>query len=100
MLREFLNRSQFLWAFDSNGLKLPIRRNNANLTRQTHVEFDLEVIFDGEAFADPRLLGFDTLIERVGDGELCLEMLRTPQYFFAWELAHCAEDIVRVARAT
>src|ERR1017187_5481397 len=56
MVQEFLNRSEFLWAFASNGLKLLILRDNASLTRQAHVEFDLEGIFDGEAFADFRLL--------------------------------------------
>ncbi|MGD0358596.1 MAG: N-6 DNA methylase [Terracidiphilus sp.] len=57
MVQEFLNRSEHhLWAFVSNGLKLVILRDNASLTRQAYVEFDLEGIFDGEAFADFRLL--------------------------------------------
>lgn len=57
MVQEFLNRSeQSLWAFVSNGLKLVILRDNASLTRQAHVEFDLEGIFEGEAYADFRLL--------------------------------------------
>jgi hypothetical protein len=57
MVQEFLNRSEhYLWAFVSNGLKLVILRDNASLTRQAHVEFDLEGIFETEAYADFRLL--------------------------------------------
>jgi hypothetical protein len=57
MVQEFLNRSEHhLWAFVSNGLKLVILRDNASLTRQAYVEFDLEGIFEGEAYADFRLL--------------------------------------------
>jgi hypothetical protein len=57
MVQEFLNRSEHvLWAFVSNGLKLLILRDNASLTRQAYVEFDLEGIFEGEAYADFRLL--------------------------------------------
>ena len=57
LMQEFLNRSEpHLWAFVSNGLKLRLLRDNASLTRQAHVEFDLEGIFDGEAYSDFRLL--------------------------------------------
>lgn len=57
MVQEFLNRSEHhLWAIVSNGLKLLILRDNASLTRQAYVEFDLEGIFEGEAYADFRLL--------------------------------------------
>jgi hypothetical protein len=57
MVQEFLNRSEHdLWAFVSNGLKLLILRDNASLTRQAYVEFELEGIFEGEAYADFRLL--------------------------------------------
>jgi Eco57I restriction-modification methylase len=57
MVQEFLNRSEHdLWAFVSNGLKLLILRDNASLTRQAYVEFDLEGIFEAEAYADFRLL--------------------------------------------
>jgi hypothetical protein len=57
MVQEFLNRSEHhLWAFVSNGLKLVILRDNASLTRQAHVEFDLEGIFEAEAYSDFRLL--------------------------------------------
>ena len=57
LMQEFLNRSEdHLWAFVSNGLKLRVLRDNASLTRQAHVEFDLEGIFEGESYADFRLL--------------------------------------------
>ena len=57
LVQEFLNRSEaHLWAFVSNGLRLRILRDNASLTRQAHVEFDLEGIFENEAYADFRLL--------------------------------------------
>ena len=57
LVQEFLNRSEAnLWAFVSNGLKLRILRDNASLTRQAYLEFDLEGIFEGEAYADFRLL--------------------------------------------
>jgi hypothetical protein len=57
MVQEFLNRTdRHLWAFVSNGLKLLILRDSASLTRQAYVEFGLEGIFDGEAYADFRLV--------------------------------------------
>ncbi len=57
MVQEFLNRTdRHLWGLVSNGLKLLILRDNASLTRQAYVEFDLEGIFEGEAYADFRLL--------------------------------------------
>lgn len=57
MVQEFLNRSDtHLWGFLTNGLKLRILRDNASLTRQAFVEFDLEAMMEGEAFADFSLL--------------------------------------------
>ena len=42
LLQVFLNRSEaHLWGFVSNGYKLRILRDNATLTRQAYVEFDL-----------------------------------------------------------
>ena len=57
LVQELLNRSEaHLWAFVSNGLRLRVLRDNVSLTRQAFVEFDLEGIFDSEAYADFRLL--------------------------------------------
>jgi len=57
LVQELLNRSEErLWGFVSNGLKLRILRDNASLTRQAHVEFDLESMMNGEAYSDFVLL--------------------------------------------
>jgi hypothetical protein len=53
MVQELLNRSdQYLWAFVSNGRVLRILRDNASLTRQAFVEFDLEAMFSDEVYED------------------------------------------------
>ena len=57
LLQEFLNRSEeHLWGFVSNGLSLRILRDNLSLIRQAYVEFDLEAMMEGEAYADFVLL--------------------------------------------
>lgn len=57
LVQEFLNRSdEHLWGFLSNGLKLRILRDNASLSRQSFVEFDLESLFSGQIFSDFVLL--------------------------------------------
>jgi hypothetical protein len=53
LVQEFLNRSTgHLWAFVSNGLSLRVLRDNASLTRQAYVEFDLETMFADDVFDD------------------------------------------------
>ncbi|MCP4701673.1 MAG: type II DNA modification enzyme, partial [Gammaproteobacteria bacterium] len=57
LVQEFLNRSDaHLWAFVSNGLRLRILRDSMSLTRQAYVEFDLEAMMTGRAYADFVLL--------------------------------------------
>lgn len=57
LVQELLNRSpDRLWGIVTNGKTLRILRDNASLTRQAYVEFDLEAIFTGEAYADFALL--------------------------------------------
>ncbi len=57
LIQEYLNRSEdTLWAILSNGLILRLLRDNVSLTRQAYVEFDLEALMRGEAFADFKLL--------------------------------------------
>jgi hypothetical protein len=57
LLQVFLNRSENnLWGFLSNGYRLRILRDNASLTRQAYVEFDLEAMMDGEVYSDFVLL--------------------------------------------
>ena len=57
LLQETLNRSTgHLWGFVTNGLQMRILRNNASLSRQAFVEFDLEAMMLGENYADYVLL--------------------------------------------
>lgn len=49
LLQDYLNRKDaFVWGLLSNGLRLRLLRDNAALTRQAFVEFDLESIFSAE----------------------------------------------------
>jgi hypothetical protein len=53
LIQEALNRSRdLLWGVAASGRRLRLLRNNVSLTRQAHVEFDLEAMFRGEAYAD------------------------------------------------
>jgi hypothetical protein len=53
LVQELLNHSDsYLWGFVSNGLHLRLLRDNVSITRQAYVEFDLEEMMDGEAYAD------------------------------------------------
>jgi hypothetical protein len=57
LLQELLNRSpERLWGIVSNGRSLRVLRDNASLTRQAYLEFDLEAMFASEAYADFALL--------------------------------------------
>jgi hypothetical protein len=57
LMQEFLNRSEsHLWGFVSNGFLLRILRDNASLTRQAYVEFDLKSMMEGEVYSDFVLL--------------------------------------------
>lgn len=57
LVQEFLNRSSdHLWGMVSNGLCLRLLRDNASLTRQAYVEFDLEGMMSGEVYSDFILL--------------------------------------------
>ncbi|MEN6350507.1 MAG: N-6 DNA methylase [Syntrophomonas sp.] len=57
LVQKFLNRSdEHLWGLVSNGLTLRILRDNASISRQQYVEFDLEGIMEGELYADFVLL--------------------------------------------
>ena len=48
-----MNRSpELLWGLVSNGLRLRVLRDNASLTRQAYVEFDLEPMMTGEAYSE------------------------------------------------
>ena len=57
LVQELLNQSdEHLWGFLSNGRRLRVLRDNASLTRQAYVEFDLEAMMAGEVYADFALL--------------------------------------------
>ena len=57
LVQELLNQSsEHLWGIVSNGLRLRVLRDNARLTRQAYVEFDLQAMMDGEVYADFALL--------------------------------------------
>lgn len=57
LLQEYLNRSEEAqWGLLSNGLSLRILRDNATLTRQAYIDFDLESMFEGEIYSDFVLL--------------------------------------------
>lgn len=57
LVQEFLTRSdEHLWGIVSNGLRLRVLRDNASLTRQAYLEFDLEAMMEGEVFSDFVLL--------------------------------------------
>jgi N-6 DNA Methylase len=53
LVQELLNRSpERLWGFVSNGLRMRVLRDNASLTHQAYLEFDLEAMMNGEVYAD------------------------------------------------
>jgi hypothetical protein len=53
LVQQLLNASEdHLWGFVSNGRILRILRDNATLTRQAFIEFDLETMFSSEVFSD------------------------------------------------
>lgn len=57
IIQEFLNISEeHLWGITSNGKQIRILRSSMALSRQSFLEFDLEAIFDGEAYSDFRIL--------------------------------------------
>lgn len=57
LVQELLNRSDdYLWGVVSNGRVLRVLRDNAAMTRQAFVEFDLEAMFEGQEYHDFVLL--------------------------------------------
>ncbi len=57
MVQELLNRSEaHLWAICVNGARLRVLRDNASLTGAAYLEFDLQAIMAGQAYADFALL--------------------------------------------
>lgn len=52
LVQEYLNHSEHVWGIVTNGLRLRLIRDNALMSRQSYVEFDLEAMLSGEHFAD------------------------------------------------
>jgi hypothetical protein len=50
------NDDSALWGIVTNGYQLRLMRDNASLTRQAYVEFDLQAIMDGDIYTDFALL--------------------------------------------
>jgi hypothetical protein len=66
LVQELLNRSDdLLWGMASNGLVLRLLRDNASLSRQAYVEFDLAAMMDGELYSDFTLLWLLLHVSRV-----------------------------------
>ncbi|CAG0984089.1 hypothetical protein ANRL4_02058 [Anaerolineae bacterium] len=78
LVQELLNRSsEHQWGIVSNGLRLRVLRDNARLTRQAYVEFDLQAMMDGEVYADFAMLwlvGHQSRFE-IGAGEATSPLL-------------------------
>jgi hypothetical protein len=56
-MQDYLNRtSGHLWGIVTNGVTLRLLRDNAALTRQAYVEFDLATMFDDDNYADLAVL--------------------------------------------
>jgi hypothetical protein len=57
MVQELLNRSpERLWALLSNGSTLRVLRDASSLAKDSYLEFDLDLIFENQLYADFRLL--------------------------------------------
>jgi hypothetical protein len=57
LMQEFLNKSKdHLFGIVSNGMELRLLRDNARLTRQAYISFDLAGIFSGAEYASFSLL--------------------------------------------
>ncbi len=66
LVQELLNRSDdLLWGVASNGLVLRLLRDNASLSRQAYVEFDLAAMMEGELYSDFTLLWLLLHVSRV-----------------------------------
>lgn len=52
LIQEYLNLTEHLYAIVTNGLQLRLLRDSSRLVKLSYLEFDLERMFDEEAFAD------------------------------------------------
>jgi hypothetical protein len=56
LLQEYLNRTEHLWGFVTNGCTLRLLRDSQLIRRQAYIEFDLKQMMENERFADFSLL--------------------------------------------
>jgi hypothetical protein len=56
LLQEYLNRTDQVWGFVTNGRTLRILRDSQRMRKQAYIEFDLQQMMAGEKFADFALL--------------------------------------------
>jgi len=75
------NDDSALWGMVSNGHQLRLLRDNASLTRQAYVEFDVQAIMDGGIFSDFALLWLLCHQSRFEDNRACWleKWMRTAQ---------------------
>lgn len=52
LLQEYLNKTEHLWGIVTNGYRWRLLRDSSLMTRLSYIEFDLEMILNGENFAD------------------------------------------------
>ncbi len=52
LVQEYLNRTDHVWGLVTNGLILRLLRDSTFIRRQAYVEFDLQVLLEGQHFQD------------------------------------------------
>jgi hypothetical protein len=52
LVQEYLNRTDHVWGLVTNGLTLRLLRDSTFIRRQAYVEFDLQVLLEGQHFQD------------------------------------------------
>jgi hypothetical protein len=52
LVQEYLNRTDHVWGLVTNGQTLRLLRNSTFIRRQAYVEFDLQVLLEGQCFQD------------------------------------------------
>lgn len=81
LVQEYLNRTDHVWGLVTNGLTLRLLRDSTFIRRQAYVEFDLQLLLEGQHFQDfealYRLLHRTRLARGLDDsGDALLEKYR------------------------
>ncbi len=76
LVQEYLNRTEHLWSFVTNGVTLRLLRDSTFVRRQAYIEFDLAAILEEQRFQDfaalYRLLHRSRLPRTQADASECL----------------------------